>query len=267
MPAAVNQLIETAPLPLLLEELMAAFAGQSYELDGYQLVERPSDWRYMPAMDESGVWWPSRSWRQKHGFRWAQRLLAVFALESTDAVRLIRASHLAELPPTREALCPRSELWETLSLERGELLLCSAGVLSSIITSDLPLKLAVCDFIGPFVRPENPYLPSIPEPIWTRRLSRTQRALLQHRWTDETANPPVLSDGSKSWVGSDSDTQQASAETNDATHLVGDPTEMYKWDLRGFLVLRNVMDQAWIERALASLEPRAEYAAQLDTYI
>jgi hypothetical protein len=257
-------LAETAPLPLFLHEFMATFPGQGVELDGCRLVEHASDWETTPALDAAGVWWPARSWRQKNGFRWGQRLVAVFALESTDALHLIRGSHLAELPPTREALRPSSELWEPVALTAGDLLVCSAGLLSSIHTTKLSVKLAVCEFVGPFVRPMRPYLPAISEPIWATRLSATQRALLQHRWSDETANPPVLSDGCNSWLGTTTDTHQAYALSNDSAHLVGDPTEMYQWDLQGFLVLRNIMNQAWIERALASLEPRAECVDKLN---
>ena len=155
-------LAEDVTLRGYLDELTATFANNTYQLDGCRVVQRAEEWEMSPVVEQSGVWWPGRSWRQKNGVSWAQRLVAVFALEPTDALRLIRSSHLAELPPTAAALHPSSELWEQISLGRGDLLVCSAGVLSFLATTRLALKLVVCEFVGPFARPTQPYMPPLP---------------------------------------------------------------------------------------------------------
>lgn len=84
-------------------------------------------------------------------------------------------------------------------------------------------------------------------------------------WGDDPG-ATVLSDGVTSWVGpADAAPDHPPVLTplqageqlnaNNASCLM-DPAEVYKWDTHGHLVLRGVMDEAWIALALEAVSRR-----------
>jgi hypothetical protein len=99
-------------------------------------------------------------------------------------------------------------------------------------------------------------------------LSPEERIVLGLVDTNESPAPPLLSDGKRTW--SDQviqpnnhlyhpgiyDNQPSSLETID-------PLEFFYWELTGFLVVKNAMDQSWLAAANAAVDAnihRIDYA-------
>jgi len=237
--AALEMLLPQPALQQCLDATMATFNHVNPPTphpDGQpQLVTCAADWGAAGLGIPSPQWDPARAFRQVNNHRWAQRLAAVVAL-APSAVRLISASHLAELPPTADALAPSSHLWETVMLAAGDLLVLSADLVTSSPEGSLVLQ----EFIGPTVRPaKQPYMPPLPVPDWAQGLAPAEAALLQQRWSDETANPVVFSDGERVWTGDEGRRRALSSPPPPPAHAYeSQGTEMYEWDTRGYIVLR-----------------------------
>ena len=238
--AALEMLLQQPALQQCLDATMATFNHVNPPTphpDGQpQLVTCAADWGAAGLGIPSPQWDPARAFRQVNNHRWAQRLAAVVAL-APSAVRLISASHLAELPPTADALAPSSHLWETVTLAAGDLLVLSVDLVTSSPEGSLVLQ----EFIGPTVRPaKQPYMPPLPVPDWAQGLAPAEAALLQQRWSDDTANPVVFSDGEQVWTGDEGRRRAVPSPPPPppAYAYESQGTEMYEWDTRGYIVLR-----------------------------
>ena len=238
--AALEVLQQCLALQQCLDATMATFNHVNPPAphpDGEPLlVACAADWEAAGLGIPRGQWDPARAYRQENNHRWAQRLAAAVAL-APSTVRLISASHLAELPPTPDSLASSSHLWETVTLAVGDLLVLSADLVTSSPEGSLVLQ----EFIGPTVRPaKQPYMPPLPVPDWAQSLAPAEAALLQQRWSDATANSVVFSDGEQVWTGDEARRRGAPAPPPPppAYAYESQGTEMYEWDTRGFIVLR-----------------------------
>ena len=119
-----------------------------------------------------------------------------------------------------------------------------------------------------------------PAPEWMDLLSPTQRAVLG--WGDDPS-AAVLSDGQTTWLGPadappdhppiltplSSSADAAASNGNEAAAATGDclidPAEVFKWETQGHLVLRGVMDPAWIAQALEAVRSHPDAEKMLES--
>ena len=107
-------------------------------------------------------------------------------------------------------------------------------------------------------------------PAWVAELTPTQKAALGWHPSgasgEMAADAALMSDGQRSWVSPAG--QALSREERDAeerarhpsvfsrdpsTECLVDDMELYRWDTAGHIVLRGVMDEAWLAAARAAI--------------
>ena len=194
------------------------------------------------------------------------RLIALTALQDTDAVELVLASHRAEVAPPAALLRNQTKrsYFEVQQLSRGDVLLIAGGVLRRFRAGAERLLQSV-EYVSGQAPPPAIAVGEQDMPDWVRTLSDTQRALLwPYRQTGTAAAPLVLSDGQKTWLGEEAVATATGVHNGaDAAHpslLRLDPTsaideeEMFWFDCNGYLVIRRVMDDGWLQQARDAVE-------------
>ena len=95
-------------------------------------------------------------------------------------------------------------------------------------------------------------------PEWMAELTPVQRAVMQGQNFHRTYPPPVVkSDGKTCRIDKSSEVYHPSIYIRDPESEI-DEKELYFWDLCGHLVLRNVMDAAWLEAANEAIDKFAD---------
>ena len=88
-----------------------------------------------------------------------------------------------------------------------------------------------------------------PSPEWHQQISADQRASLYHPgYSDSTPAPTIVTDGKTTNLDESRDVFHPSIYKLDPDSGI-DHKEFYFWELNGYLVLRGVMDQEWLEKA------------------
>ena len=194
-----------------------------------------------------------------------QRLVALTALRDTDAVELVLASHRSEVPPPA-VLLDQTDLsyFETQHLDRGDVLLISGGILRRFKLG-AENDLQSIEYVSEHAPPAAIAVGEQNSPDWVKALTATQRALLwPYRETGMPAAPLVMSNGARTWladealatatdIGNGADAAHpALLQLDPATSI--DQKEMFWFDCNGYLVIRKVMDDEWLQQARDAIE-------------
>jgi hypothetical protein len=140
------------------------------------------------------------------------------------------------------------EMTEEPVLEPGDLLICAATLLNGV--RGRPGQLLQAGYISARAMPTVGY-PEIEAPEWFRELTPEQQAVVGARTTGRGGK--VLSDGERTWVTTAVEAH-ASVPNNLDADSVPDPYEHWFWDVRGYLVLRGVMDAEWLGAANQAID-------------
>ena len=209
------------------------------------------------------------------------RLTVVVALWHGRSVRLIPASHRAAAPRPAAVTNAADPLELTVApeLAAGDCLVLAAGVLWGLAPTlggcaDYTAAVLSCEFAGSNSRPAA----GIPaewvaelRPGWVEELSEIERAVVGllpipgapgHATATQAAEPrSLLSDGEQVQLGPPGG-QIVIAEAllrperppQPAFGAAADPTELYLWDLNGYLAVPGVLDAREVAEALAAVE-------------
>lgn len=203
---------------------------------------------------------PRRIYHQQNESRFCQGVLAVWALTDVEpgggGFVLVPASHKSCVETPSDLMKGADDLGVVRqpALRAGDLLLCAETTLHGVRpwtngTSTETRRLLAFGYGG---RKDRSVEEEEPEPEWVSELGPEQQALVR---TSETSR--VMSDGQKSWVEEEAGVFHPSILTRDLNSLI-DETELYQWDLNGHLVLRNVMDSAWLGAANTAIDACAD---------
>ena len=266
LPDALAKLRDHPLLALYLNQI----CGEGFQLDreprligdgsgnvGDPLVggNEPRDW--------------SRAYYHQNGVRFCQGVLAIWALadvnEGDGGFVLIPASHKNHVETPKDILTGKDDMGLTVqpSLKAGDLLLCAETTLHGVRPSKGkgPQRLFASGYIGKNTRPSID-LDAVREkeahPDWMAELTPVQRAVMRSPDSYRTDPPSVVkSDGETCWVDESPETYHPSIYTRDPGSTI-DEKEFYFWDLCGHLVIRNVMDAAWLEAANEAINKFAD---------
>ena len=97
----------------------------------------------------------------------------------------------------------------------------------------------------------NEAIDEVEAPQWLNELTPAQQAVLGVRMTGKGGT--VISDGKRTWVETIEEQPAAVAFALDENSQP-DPDEYWFWDVRGYLVLRGVMDEEWLAAANRALD-------------
>ena len=211
----------------------------------------------------------ARGYYQQNDARFCQGILAVWALEDVNegdgGFALIPASHKNYVETPEDVLTGADDMGLTvqLSLKAGDLLLCAETTLHGVRPwqGEGPQRLLAYGCIGASVRRSiNADATGEKEsaPEWLAELTPAQRVVMQGQNFHRAYPPPaVKSDGKTCWIGESPEVYHPSIYTRDSESTV-DEKELYFWDLCGHLVIRNVMDAAWLEAANEAIDKFAD---------
>lgn len=283
--AEYNRLLDCGNLPKTLEHhpvlvrYIEQLCGLAYRLDSpITMLEQLAPHQSRPMAGGNEPRNPSRAYFHQGSSRFCQGVRAVWALAEVPAnaggLILLPASHTVNIPVPDCVLNGEDDYLESLgmclqpALQAGDLLLHAntlAHGLRPWAYTEGPQRLASCEFISVYARPSNLSADCItPDKRnesfpWIANLNTAERTVLGLEDTPTTPAPPLLSDGHQTWL------DPAIQETNPFYHpgiynnqpapvTEVDPLEFFYWELTGFLVVRNVMDQDWLNAANAAID-------------
>jgi hypothetical protein len=202
---------------------------------------------------------PSRVYYVQNGRRSCQALKAIWILEDVaegdGGLVVVQASHKSnvETPADLANGVDEMSLVKQPVLKAGDLFLLADATLQALRPwTRGSRRLLSYSYVGRSMIQSNPPGPGQETdglPDWTVDLPAEQRAVL-HRPGHKDTNPaPVLeTDGDKTWVSPSTDVQHPSIFIRDPDSRI-DEKEFYFWDLNGYLVVRGIMDQVWLDAA------------------
>ncbi len=146
---------------------------------------------------------------------------------------------------------------EQPDLEAGDVLICATTALYGV--RGRPGRVIEMEVISSAATPNGGF-PQVEGPEWAKELTPEQQAVVGERTTGRGGT--VISDGQRTWV-STVEEQPASVAFNLDEHSQPDPDELWFWDVRGYLVLRGVMDEEWLTAANHAIDAAIEMQESL----
>ncbi|MDA0711975.1 MAG: phytanoyl-CoA dioxygenase family protein [bacterium] len=207
---------------------------------------------------------PARAYYVQKNRRSCQGIKAIWVLEDVDegagGLHVVQASHKTNVETPAELLTLKDDmgLVKQPVLKAGDLFLLAETTLHGMLTwSRGPRRLLTYGYAaraaiqspGPGVAAEDAYLPD-----WAHHAPPEQGAVLNCPGYRDASPPPMLaSDGKSTWVTGRSEVIHPSIYLRDPNSGI-DEKEVFFWDLSGYLVVRGVMDEAWLEEANAAVD-------------
>ena len=185
--------------------------------------------------------------------------LALAPTPDDGGVILVPGSHNRVSEPPADFLAGTDDLGmtEQPELQAGDILLCSTTTLYGI--RGRPGRLLEIQIIQSGVTPSGGH-DEVEGPEWLSELSPEKQLVVGPRMTGRSGR--LVSDGTRSWVA-DVEEQPAAVVFGLDEHSQPDPDEYWFWDVRGYLVLRGVMDAAWLAAANRALDAALEMQESL----
>jgi ectoine hydroxylase-related dioxygenase (phytanoyl-CoA dioxygenase family) len=192
--------------------------------------------------------------------RQCQGLLVVIAFTDSASGKcplvVVPSSHKSGLPAP--PLPPSSPFAERPALAVGDVLLCAASTLHGICPQGAGGELLVANFISRTARPQVPPdqqdKPSLP--VWAEGLGEAEQTLLM----GGDSGRVLLSDGTATWLTPADDGDVAQRATS-PLEFGGrdDAAERWAFDTQGFLLVEGVMDDDWVDAAVAGIDANLDH--------
>jgi len=220
---------------------------------------------------------PSIAYYYQNGRRFSEGVRVLWALEDVnegdDGFSLVPCSHKGYVATPEGVATGAGDMGLTYqpALKAGDLLVVALSALQGMRPwrGEGRQRLLNYEYVGRGVirtAGTGPMVDEEPRPEWHGDLSETQRASLSKPGYAETTPPTtIVTDGKTTRV-------ESSCEVFHPAFLCSDPDsgidheEFYFWDLNGYLVLRGVMDDAWLaaaNEAVDRCEDRIEVGEEL----
>ena len=203
---------------------------------------------------------PARAYYFQNGRRFCQGLRAIWALADVNpgdgGFVLLPYSHKSNVETPKDILTGKDVMGLTVqpALKAGDLLLCAETLLFGLRhrNGKGPQRLLSYQYAGRAAIQSigtGPETERDPYPDWMSELTREQQRSLYVPGYESTTPPPTLvTDGKRCRMGEKTDIFHPSIYIKDPNASI-DEKEFYFWDLCGVLILRDVMDAAWLEAA------------------
>ena len=243
----------------VLKDCLEALCGNGCVIDEQPAMVVPGP--EAPAGVPLSAGDPERNYRLRyvkhHSGCVCRGLRVVWCLEATrpgeEGIVLVPASHNRRTEPPHDLLSGATnlEMTEEPALAAGDLLLIAETTLRGVRGRP---RLVESLFVSEMTMPTGGFS-EIPAPDWTLELEPEQQVIVGPRTTGRSGM--VLSDGQRVRVASEVEQPEIRGSAQN-TPTVSDPDEVWFWDVRGYLVLRGVMDEAWLTAAHAAIDAAIE---------
>ena len=220
---------------------------------------------------------PTRAYYYQNGRRFSETVRATWALADAEAGAggfvIVPCSHKSNVETPHDVLTGRDDMGLTLqpAIKAGDLLLVAGALLQGVRpwAGSGPQRLLSYEFAGRGVirsTGSGPRTGEDPTRDWMSAISAEQKASLYRPGYESTTPPPtILTDGESVRLDESREVYHPSVYVRNPESGI-DEKEFYFWDLCGHLVLRNVMDEAWLEQANDAIdryEDRIEVGREL----
>ena len=187
--------------------------------------------------------------------RQCQGLVVAIALTDSAAGKcplvVVPSSHKSGLPAP--PLPSSSRFAERPALAAGDVLLCAASTLHGICPQGAGGELLVINFISRAARPQVPLEQQDKSslPAWAEELGEAEQTVL----TGGDSRHLLLADGTTTWLASadDADAAQRASSALEFERR-DDAAERWAFDTQGFLLVEGVMDDDWVDAAVAGID-------------
>lgn len=187
--------------------------------------------------------------------RQCQGLVVAIALTDSASGKcplvVVPSTHKSGLPAP--SLPSSSPLAERPALAAGDVLLCAASTLHGVCPQGDGGELLVVDFISRTARPQLPPDPqdTPPLPTWAEELGEAEQTVL----AGSDSPRLLLSDGTATWFSpaDNADAAQRASSALEFEHRDED-AERWAFDTHGYLLLEGVMDDDWVDAAVAGID-------------
>ena len=186
-----------------------------------------------------------------HGVR---VICALADLAPDHSLVVVPASHKRCFDPPADLLGGVDDIGMTLELplKAGDVVVLAATTLFGIRGNQG--RLAKTEYVSQPVMPSGGY-PQVEGPEWVRELTPAQQAIVGPRTTGSGGH--VISDGIRSELAEyTEETPTADFGLNGGS--APDPKELFFWDVRGYLPLRNMIAEEWLAAAHAAIDAAIE---------
>ena len=220
---------------------------------------------------------PTRAYYYQNGRRFSETVRAVWALADAEAGAggfvIVPCSHKSNVETPDDVLTGNDDMGLTFqpALKAGDLLLVAGAVVQGVRPwkGSGPQRLLSYEYAGRGVirsAGSGPKAGEAPTPDWMSAITAEQRASIWRPGYQSTSPPPTIV------TGGESVRLDESREVYHPSIYVRNPKsgidekEFYFWDLCGHLILRNVMNEAWLEQANEAIdrfEDRIEVGGEL----
>ncbi len=206
----------------------------------------------------------SRAYCQQDDVQFCQGVLAVWALadvtEGDGGFTLIPGSHKSAVQTPADVLDGTDDMGLGVQppLKAGDLLLCVENVLHGVraYNGKDPQRLLAFGYIGRLTRSSNEVdVKELEPPKWADEMTPEQRIVMGLERAYPL--PAILSDGQTNQIDPNAGIFHPATHIRDPNSQI-DEKEFYFWDLCGHLVVRGVMDAAWLAAANAAIDHFAD---------
>ena len=268
-PSAADALSTSKPLLALrdhsvLLRYLEQLCGENTRLDAPPHLLGPNQSAPATPLSSSAEWvdW-SRAYRHHNGNRFCQGVRAIWALADVDenagGLVIVPASHNSTVDAPQDLVDGTDDMGLVVqpTLKAGDLLLCATSLTHGLRPwrGPGPQRLLASTYLSDRIRPSADSAITGDDdamPDWTAELTEVQRAVLHN--PNRPYPPPVVhSDGQTVQLAKDPGVFHPSIYIRDPNSSL-DEKEFYHWDLCGHLVLRGVMDDAWLAAANEAID-------------
>ena len=202
---------------------------------------------------------PSLAYRIQKDRRSCQSVKAIWVLDDIEngdgGLVVVQASHKSNVP-TPDDLSKGIDDMDIVTqptLKAGDLFILATTTLQGVRPwKDKPKRLLSYKYAARAAIQSNPVGPHSETeslPRWSDEASDAQKAVMYIPGYKGSNPPPVINtDGENTWVEEDTTVLHPSYYTRDPNSGI-DEKEFYFWDLNGYLVVRELMDEQWIAEA------------------
>lgn len=203
---------------------------------------------------------PARAYYFQNGRRYCQAVQAIWALADVKGddggFVMVPGTHKSNVETPEDVAIGRDEMGLVFqpSLETGDLLLVAGAILQGMRpwNGTDPQRLLSYSYAGRAALQSAGTGPKTKEnssPKWHQDISAEQSAsLYRPDYQDSVPPPVVVTDGEMVELDESREVFHPSIYKLDVDSGI-DHKEFYFWELTGYLVLRGVMDEAWLEEA------------------
>lgn len=207
---------------------------------------------------------PGTGYFYKNGRRHCEGVRVIWALSDVDegdgGFVLVPHTHRGNVEIPDDVLTGKDDLGLTRqpALRAGDLLIVGLSVVQGMRSwSTDPGRLLSYEYTGRgVVRTPGPgdAVATFERPDWNTELNEVQRASF-HRPDFRDTNPPptIITDGETATLGDRGDYFHPSIYVKNPDANI-DEKEFFFWDLCGYLVVRNVMDEEWLATANEAMD-------------